>query len=49
LGFRNDDVMQNICGVLEEISGALQGAPRPPHPNPLPSGEKERACANGES
>src|SRR4051812_4883829 len=49
LRFWNNDVMQNISGVLEEISGALQGAPSPPHPNPLPSGERERACANGES
>jgi very-short-patch-repair endonuclease len=41
LRFWNNDVMHNISGVLEETSGALQGAPRSPHPNPLPSGERE--------
>jgi very-short-patch-repair endonuclease len=44
LRFWNNDVVQNIDGVLEEIlkSARLQ-LPEPPHPNPLPSGERERA------
>ena len=47
--FWNNDVIQNIDGVLEEINAALNShqsepAPQtsePPHPNPLPSGERE--------
>jgi len=49
LRFWNNDVIQNIDGVLEEINAALNShqsepAPQtsePPHPNPLPSGERE--------
>ena len=43
LRFWNNDVMKNIDGVLEAINAALQGhTSEPPHPNPLPSGERER-------
>jgi very-short-patch-repair endonuclease len=43
LRFWNNDVMQNIDGVLEEIwSTARQHRAEPPHPNPLPSGERGR-------
>jgi len=39
LRFWNNDVMQNIDGVLEVIvATAVQ---EPPHPNPLPDGERE--------
>jgi len=43
LRFWNNDVHQNMDGVLEVISATL-GSHRsePPHPNPLPSGERER-------
>ena len=37
--FWNDDVLRNIDGVLGEIVGTLK--PVPPHPNPLPDGERE--------
>ena len=41
LRFWNDDVLSNIDGVLETIvATATQG---PPHPNPLPNGEREHA------
>jgi very-short-patch-repair endonuclease len=44
LRFWNNDVMQNIDGVLEEIVRTLkQQRPEPPHPNPLPRGEREQA------
>jgi very-short-patch-repair endonuclease len=44
LRFWNDDVLSNIDGVLETIvSTARQHSPEPPHPNPLPQGERERA------
>jgi very-short-patch-repair endonuclease len=44
LRFWNNDVMQNIDGVLEEIVRTLkQQRPEPPHPNPLPLGEREQA------
>jgi very-short-patch-repair endonuclease len=40
--FWNNDVMRNIDGVLEEIITALQRvSSEPPHPNPLPCGERE--------
>jgi very-short-patch-repair endonuclease len=44
LRFWNNDVMRNIEGVLEEILrvARLQRS-EPPHPNPLPFGERERA------
>ena len=43
LRFWNNDVMQNIDGVLEEILTTLeQHRSEPPHPDPLPSGEREK-------
>jgi very-short-patch-repair endonuclease len=40
--FWNHDVMRNIEGVLEEISSMLnQHRSEPPHPTPLPYGERE--------
>ncbi len=51
LRFWNNDVMNNTDGVIEEIGAALKSyqsehpgfsqASEPPHPNPLPSGERE--------
>ena len=43
LRFWNNDVHQNMDGVLEVISASL-GSHRsePPHTNPLPCGERER-------
>ena len=42
LRYWNNDVMQNIDGVLEDIQAALERhSPEPPHPHPLPSGERE--------
>jgi very-short-patch-repair endonuclease len=44
LRFWNNDVMQNIDGVLEEVTAALErSSSEPPHPNPLPFGERESA------
>jgi len=44
LRFWNNDVMRNIEGVLEEILNTLsQQSPEPPHPTPLPCGEREQA------
>jgi very-short-patch-repair endonuclease len=44
LRYWNNDVMQNIDGVLEDIHAVLERhRPEPPHPHPLPSGERERA------
>ena len=40
LRFWNNDVLRNIDGVLESIVDTLN--PSPPHPNPLPSGEREQ-------
>lgn len=41
LRFWNNDVLTNIDGVLEDILSTLpQRAPAPPHPNPLPDGER---------
>ena len=40
LRFWNNDVTQNIDGVLEEILSTVQRA-EPPHPTPLPEGERE--------
>jgi very-short-patch-repair endonuclease len=43
LRFWNNDVMSNRDGVLETIASTLnQFRPVPPHPNPLPNGERER-------
>jgi very-short-patch-repair endonuclease len=40
--FWNHDVMRNIDGVLEAILSTLnQRLPDPPHPAPLPYGERE--------
>jgi very-short-patch-repair endonuclease len=39
LRFWNNDVLKNLDGVLEVILEAL--ASPPPHPNPLPVGERE--------
>jgi very-short-patch-repair endonuclease len=49
LRFWNNDVTQNIEGVLQVINDALEShkaesfseTSEPPHPNPLPSGERE--------
>jgi very-short-patch-repair endonuclease len=42
LRYWNNDVMQNIDGILEDIYSALERhRPEPPHPHPLPSGERE--------
>ncbi len=40
LRFWNNEVMENIEGVLVRIEEALGGR-RPPHPGPLPGGERE--------
>jgi lysyl-tRNA synthetase class 2 len=41
--FWNNDVLQNTDGVLEEILNAINRHPQePPHPVPLPSGERGR-------
>jgi len=39
LRFWNNDVMRNIDGVLETI--VATASQEPPHPNPLPNGERE--------
>ncbi|GAB1717978.1 MAG: hypothetical protein NTAFB05_30200 [Nitrobacter sp.] len=42
LRFWNNDVLTNIDGVLGEILLTLSKATSvPPHPNPLPDGERE--------
>jgi lysyl-tRNA synthetase class 2 len=41
LRFWNNDVLQNTDGVVESIVDTLK--PEPPHPNPLPNGEREQA------
>ena len=42
LRFWNNDVLSNIDGVLETIVLAIKPqAFEPPHPNPLPQGERE--------
>ena len=44
LRFWNRDVIQNIEGVLEEILKSVNQQPsEPPHPTPLPNGEREHA------
>lgn len=41
LRFWNDDVLRNTEGVLEAILDALDKlTPGPPHPHPLPKGER---------
>jgi very-short-patch-repair endonuclease len=45
--FWNHDVMENIDGVLEEILSVVNRAQEPPHPDPLPAGEREKsACCD---
>jgi very-short-patch-repair endonuclease len=41
LRFWNNDILRNLDGVVESIIDTLN--PRPPHPNPLPNGEREQA------
>jgi len=42
LRFWNNDVLRNLDGVLEEILNTInQQAIEPPHPTPLPHGERE--------
>jgi very-short-patch-repair endonuclease len=42
LRFWNNEVLENLDGVLETILAALNKQPlEPPHPNPLPKGERE--------
>jgi very-short-patch-repair endonuclease len=41
LRFWNNEVLSNMEGVLESIVNTL--SPVPPHPNPLPNGEREQA------
>ncbi|MBX9829481.1 MAG: endonuclease domain-containing protein [Xanthobacteraceae bacterium] len=41
LRFWNNDVLQNIDGVLETIVTTLKAVP--PHPSPLPEGEREQS------
>ena len=45
LRFWNNEVLRNIDGVLEEILSRASQQQRfePPHPTPLPSGEREPA------
>jgi very-short-patch-repair endonuclease len=44
LRFWNNDVMNNLDGVLQEILNTLnQQSLEPPHPTPLPCGEREQA------
>ena len=40
LRFWNNDVLQNMDGVLQTILETLRTVP--PHPNPLPEGEREQ-------
>jgi len=40
--FWNHEVMRNIDGVLEAVLSTIkQPPPEPPHPTPLPCGERE--------
>ncbi len=44
LRFWNNDVLRNIDGVLERIVETLnQQISVPPHPSPLPNGEREQS------
>jgi lysyl-tRNA synthetase class 2 len=44
LRFWNNEVLSNTNGVLEEISRTLNlQRSEPPHPSPLPDGEREQA------
>jgi len=45
LRFWNNDVLQNTDGVLEDILNTLkQHRSEPPHPGPLPFGEREKSA-----
>ncbi len=49
LRFWNNDVLSNTDGVLEAILNTLDRHPsRPPHPDPLPCGEREQSSARGD-
>jgi very-short-patch-repair endonuclease len=39
LRFWNNDVLSNIDGIVETILATA--SPEPPHPSPLPNGERE--------
>ena len=42
LRFWNNDVLRNTDGVIENILDTLDKlTPSPPHPHPLPNGERE--------
>ena len=44
LRFWNNDVLRNTDGVVENILDTLNKlTPEPPHPSPLPKGEREQA------
>jgi lysyl-tRNA synthetase class 2 len=43
--FWNHDVLENTDGVLEEILNVINRAPEPPHPGPLPAGEREKSAS----
>jgi very-short-patch-repair endonuclease len=45
LRFWNNDVLRNIEGVVESIVDTLN--PSPPHPDPLPNGEREKRARGG--
>jgi very-short-patch-repair endonuclease len=45
LRFWNNDVLRNVDGVLQSIVDTLK--PLPPHPDPLPNGEREQARIRG--
>jgi hypothetical protein len=46
LRFWNNEVLSNIDGVLETIvSTAKQHSSEPPHPDPLPTGEREKGAS----
>jgi very-short-patch-repair endonuclease len=50
LRFWNNDVLQNTDGVLEEIlNAANRHVQEPPHPDPLPSGEREKKAGERET
>ena len=45
LRFWNNDVLENTDGVVETILDTLnQSRSVPPHPDPLPSGEREKSA-----